>query len=365
MARRRTVEVFSLSFLDCICCGFGAVILFYTIISAQSSIDRTRNNDELTAEVNKLEEEVLVGTRNLVVLRNTLEKTETDTASAASRATRLIADLTTQRLQMSAYDATSLARRERIEKLKADIQSMEAGARRLEGGAKDQAPAGQDVKAFRDTGGDRRYITGIKMRGKRVLILLDRSASMLHEDLVNIILLRNSDEAKRRGAAKWRRAVDTTNWVVTQLPANAQFQIFAYNTRATPVLASSNGAWQNADDPLARSRNIEALNALVPAEGTSLVNAFAAIKSLSPLPDQIILITDGLPTQGKSAGLRKYIDAGARARLFDDAVGELPDKVPVDIVLLPLKGDLPAAHRFWQLARFTQGTLLMPSKDWP
>jgi len=28
------------------------------------------------------------------------------------------------------------------------------------------------------------------MRGKRVMILLDRSASMLHQDLVNVILLR-------------------------------------------------------------------------------------------------------------------------------------------------------------------------------
>jgi hypothetical protein len=59
------------------------------------------------------------------------------------------------------------------------------------------------------------------------------------------------------------------------------------------------------------------------------------------------------------------VDAGARARLFDDAVKELPNGVPVDVVLLPMKGDLPAAHRFWQLARYTDGILLMPSKDWP
>jgi hypothetical protein len=39
--------------------------------------------------------------------------------------------------------------------------------------------------------------------------------------------------------------------------------------------------------------------------------------------------------------------------------------VPVDVILLPMKGDLPAAHRFWQLTRFTNGTLMMPSKDWP
>ena len=363
--RRRSVEIFSLSFLDCICCGFGAVILFYTIISAQSSINRARNNDELTAQVNKLEEEVLVGTRNLVVLRNTLEKTESETASAATRSTRLIADLKVQRLEMAAYDATSLARRERIEKLKADVKSLEEGTRRLEGGAVDKGPPGQDIKAFRDTGGERRYITGIKMRGKRVMILLDRSASMLHQDLVNVILLRNSDETKKRAASKWRRALDTTHWIVTQLPPDAQFQVYGFNTKADAVLASSSGKWQNANDPLARSRNIEALNALVPQEGTSLVNAFAAVRAMSPLPDQVILITDGLPTQGKSAGIRKYIDAGARARLFDDAVAELPEKVPVDVVLLPMKGDLPAAHRFWQLSRFTKGTLLMPSKDWP
>jgi hypothetical protein len=363
--RRRTVEVFSLSFLDCICCGFGAVILFYTIISAQSSLDRARNNDALISEVSRLEEEVLVGTRNLVVLRNTLDKTNSETASAASKSRQLLTDMKVQQLQMAAYDATSLARRERIEKLKADIKSLEEGTRRLEGGALDKGPPGQDIKAFRNTGGDRRYITGIKMRGKRVLILLDRSASMLHQDLVNVILLRNSDDSKKRVASKWRRAIDTTNWIVTQLPANAQFQIYGFNHKTEPVLASSGGKWQDANDPLARSRNIEALNNIVPQEGTSLINAFAAIKTMSPLPDQVILITDGLPTIGKSEGFAKYIDAGKRARLFDDAVGELPDKVPVDIVLLPMKGDLPAAHRFWRLSRLTHGTLLMPSKDWP
>jgi hypothetical protein len=363
--RRRTVEVFSLSFLDCICCGFGAVILFYTIISAQSSIVRTRNNDDLTAQVNKLEEEVLIGTQNLVVLRNTLDKTTSETASASSKSRQLLTDLKVQRLQMAAYDATSLARRERIEKLKADLKSLEEGTRRLEGGALDKGPPGQDIKAFRDTGGDRRYITGIKMRGKRVLILLDRSASMLHQDLVNVMVLRNSDDLKKRTASKWRRAIDTTNWIVTQLPPDAQFQIYGFNSKTEAVLASSAGKWQDANDPLARSRNIEALNAIVPQEGTSLINAFAAIRTLSPLPDQVILITDGLPTMGKSAGFGKYIDAGKRARLFDDAIGELPEKVPVDVVLLPMKGDLPAAHRFWRLSRFTHGTLLMPSKDWP
>ena len=30
-AKRRETEVFSLSFLDCICCGFGAVLLVFLL----------------------------------------------------------------------------------------------------------------------------------------------------------------------------------------------------------------------------------------------------------------------------------------------------------------------------------------------
>jgi len=31
MIRRRTPQTFSLSFLDCICCGFGAIILLFVL----------------------------------------------------------------------------------------------------------------------------------------------------------------------------------------------------------------------------------------------------------------------------------------------------------------------------------------------
>jgi hypothetical protein len=363
--RRRNVETFGLSFLDCICCGFGAVILFYTIISAQSGIEQIRRTDDVTAEVNRLEEEVLTGTRNLVVLRNALEKTQSETASMSGRSLQVIEDLRKRREQLAVFDQTSLARREHIDKLKADIRSLEAGARRLEGGSLDRAPPGQEIRAFRGTG-ERRYITGLRMRGKHILILVDRSASMLHEDVVNVILLRNSSDVKKRAAAKWRRAIDTVSWLVTQLPPGSEYQIYGFNTRALPLIPASLGRWHDGGDPKLLAQNIEALQELVPEQGTSLVNAFTAAKALNPRPDQIILITDGLPTQGATPPtIRRYIDAGGRARLFDEAVDALPEDVPTDIVLLPMKGDLPAAHRFWRLARRNQGVLLMPSKDWP
>ena len=115
-----------------------------------------------------------------------------------------------------------------------------------------------------------------------------------------------------------------------------------------------------------RAPSSRTMDQVVPQNGTSLVNAFAAIRQLSPAPDQVILITDGLPTQGAAPpAIRRYIDARGRLRLFDDAVKALPPRTQIDVVLLPMRGDNPAAHAFWTLARRSGGTYLMPSKDWP
>jgi hypothetical protein len=55
MARRPTTT-FNLSFLDIMSCGFGAVILFYMIISAQVSVRADQENVELLGETNRMEE---------------------------------------------------------------------------------------------------------------------------------------------------------------------------------------------------------------------------------------------------------------------------------------------------------------------
>jgi len=362
---RRNVEVFSLSFLDVICCGFGAVILFYTIISAQSGIERTRKAEDLSAAVSKLEEEVITGAKNLVVLRNTLQKTESETVSASSRATQLIEELQRKREESFIYDAETLAKRERIEQLKADVKALEESSRRLEASAKVATPRGELTGAGKSRV-SRRYITGLTLKGRRILVLFDRSASMLDEDLVNIIRLRNSPAAAQQGAEKWRRATDIASWIVNEIPDASQYQIYAFNTAATPLLEGSAGEWIKGDDQGRREKLLDSMGQLAPAGGTSLINAFAAIRDMKVPPDQVILITDGLPTQGATApALRRFVDAADRAKLFDEAIRGLNKNVPVDVILLPMKGDVPAPHRFWGLARLTKGAFVMPSPDWP
>lgn len=363
---RRNFEVFSLSFLDVICCGFGAVILFYTIVSAHSGLAQSRSHDQLAAQVAKLDEEVKTGRERLVLLRNAIQRTESQTASARSRATVLIEQLKTNREESSVYDATTLAKRERIEKLKADVKALEENSRRLEASAKLASPVrGDRVGAGKNLVG-RRYITGLALKGRRVLVLIDRSASMLDDDLVNIIRLRNMPDAARLSASKWRRAVDIASWVVSELPAGAQYQIYGFNTVAAPVLAGTAGKWLSVDDDDRRAKVLEGLGTLVPTEGTSLVNALKVIREMQTPPEQVLLITDGLPTQGASPpALRRTVDAAGRVRLFDEAVRGINRNLPIDVVLLPMKGDVQAPHRFWGLARLTKGSFIMPSPDWP
>jgi hypothetical protein len=362
--KRRAFEVFTLSFLDCICCGFGAVVLFYTIVQAQKGAQEILRLQQLTGEVSKLEEEVKEGTLHLVQLRNTLEKTDEDAATAQARALRVAAELKARREQSSVFDEESLARRAHINQLKADIKSLEEGVKRLQGGALDKAPAGTRVKSFRGRG-TRKYISALQIKGKRILVLLDTSASMMDEDIVKVIRLRNQAEPARRAAQKWRRALDMVEWITAQLPDNSQFQVIGFNAKAKAVQASTSGQWLSSTDPRAINGVLTAARAITPGDGTSLVNAFLAVRTLTPEPDQIILITDGLPTQGSVPPARKFINGRERERLFDDAMKITDRKLPLDVVLLPMKGDPLAAHAFWRLARRSRGSYVIPSRDWP
>ena len=363
MRKRRAFEVFTLSFLDCICCGFGAVVLFYTIVQAHAGAKEVIRIDQLTGEVRKLEEEVKVGIRNLVLIKNALEKTDEDAEAAKARAARVAAELKKMQ-ETSVHEGDTIAKREHIYKLIADIKSLEEGNKRLQGGALDKGPAGDRIKAFRGRG-ERRYISSLRIKGKRVLVLLDTSASMMEDDVVKVIRLRNQPEAARKLAPKWRRAVDMVEWVSAQLPANSQFQVYGFNVKAKAVVADTQGKWLDSNDPRAINNVLTATRNIVPGDGTSLVNAFISARTINPQPDQIILITDGLPTQGSVPPSRKFINVRDREKLFDDAAKTVTRDMPMDIVLLPMKGDLLAAHAYWRLARKTGGSYVIPSRDWP
>ncbi len=364
MARRKT-EVFSMSFLDCITCAFGSVVLVYTLINAQGGLRAQTMDRSQRAEVSKLEEQVLEGYQKLVVLRNSMVQTDNDKVRTEGLGTRVLSETERLKVEMADSDKETLSRREAIERLKADLKSLEEGTRRLEGASKDSSATGTRVRGFVGTG-DRQYLTGLRVGGDRILLLVDVSASMLDETVVNVLRMRNMSEAKKLMSQKWRRTVSTVEWLAAQMPLEGQFQLYAFNTKTYPLVDGSEGKWLKTNDPNALTEALQKLRKTVPADGTSIENAFIALNALNPKPDNVIMITDGLPTQGASAPLmRKTIDGDARLKLFERAFAKYPRTVPFNVILMPMEGDPMAPAAFWVAARDTGGSFMSPSKDWP
>jgi hypothetical protein len=364
MARRKT-EVFSMSFLDCITCAFGSVVLVYTLINAQGGLRHITETSVNQAEVDKMEEKVLEGYQHLVVLHNSMEATKEEQVKTEGLGTRVLDETQKLKTELADSDKETLSRREAIEKLKADLKSLDEGNRRLEGATRDASSTGTRVRGFVGQG-DRQYLTGLKIGGKRVVLLVDVSASMLDETLVNVLRMRNMPESRKLLSDKWRRTLQTVDWLSAQVPLDSEFQIYAFNTKAWPLVAGSEGKWLKANDPNAMNDAVNNLRKLIPQDGTSIENAFVAMNTLTPKPDSVIMITDGLPTQGPTPPLlRKTVDGDARLKLFERAVGKYPRDVPFNVILMPMEGDPAAPSAFWQLARHTNGAFLSPSKDWP
>ena len=361
MARRR-IDVFSLSFLDVMSCGFGAVVLIFLIINhATEEQTKTVNKDRL-AEVRMLDYQVQDGEKNLFDLLERMDLLgkrldESDRQLASTRNA-----IEQRREDFEDLEKESLAHEQSLEALKTDVDTREQELERLR--AIEEANAGGRIRSF--TGeGDRQYLTGMKVGGKHILIALDVSASMLDERIVNVIRRRNMDDERKRMAPKWQRAVRTVEWIGAQLPLDANFQIYGFNTETRSLIPQAGKEWV----PLAEGRELDtgltAVKTMVPEGGTSLINLVEAITALSPLPDNVYLITDSLPTQGDREPRGATVNGRERLELYSDAIRQLPKEMPVNVIMFPMEGDPMAAAAYWNLARTTGGSFLSPSRDWP
>ncbi len=363
MARRkRETNVYSMSFLDIMACGFGAIILFFVIIQ-HATEDRT---DDLTAdlsgEVNRLETEVALEELNRAKLQQSIDEIEQEIVTSQAEADRMLEEVTDSQDALTEQEQETAARREHFNQLVTDIQAIEERLKEIQA---EQELGGEDVRNFYGSG-DRQYLTGVNVGGQRIMILLDASASMLDETIVNIIRRRHLPDRQKRRADKWQRALLTVEWITTQFPETSEFQIYTFNTRADPVLKDTRGEWLKVDQGRLLDNAVDALRERVPENGTRLHAVVEAINDMNPLPDNIFLIIDSLPTQGESPPRGPgTVDSRRRQRFFDDAVRELPRGVPINVVLFPMEGDPLASSEYWKLAVRTGGSFMSPSKDWP
>ena len=202
MARRkRQASTFNLSFLDIMSCGFGAVVLVFLIIDHSLEIELQTVNAEVLAEVDLLDEDIREGQAGLVRLRNALGEADLEIVQADGLARRITEELDEYEALIASIEESGVSDIDAVTQLKAEINQLEEKIRLLQEAA--EAEAGRSAREFVGEG-NRQYLTGLNLGGDRIIILVDTSASMLANQLINVIRLRSMDEACKSRPANGR-----------------------------------------------------------------------------------------------------------------------------------------------------------------
>jgi len=361
--KRRSFNAFSLAFLDVMFCGFGAVILFFMIINANTHERREKINYTVSGEVTKLDVEVKDAEKFLVELKNSIKEVDDELVKTQGRTHEVIETIKKNKVQLARLDKATLAKLKSIEALKADLKSIEEENQRLEGGAEERLE-GDRLRQFAGQG-QRQYLTGLKMGGERIVILVDSSASMLADRIINVLRFRNLPPEERVRAAKWQQVLYTVDWITTRIPTSSKFQIFSFNENTAATYEENGSQWLDGGNGKHLNSAVKNLFNTAPEKGTNLYKAFESIDKLSPPPDNIYLLTDGLPTKGVSTNFGNTVSAKQRKKHYRKALEKLPGGVPVNIILFHMEGDPEASSEYWKLAQRTNGAFFSPSKDWP
>jgi len=350
-AKRRETEVFRLAFLDCICCGFGAVVLVFILtLSQKKSVDQADMQDA----------------------QNRLQKAQSDVSLTQQELDRIAQVLAAAQLELQDVNAKNtqdqLKLTDRQRELLLMLQqtgAMKDALHTLLGEQK--ALPTEDFAPVPIPNIDRRqYLTGVRLEGEFVVFLVRASGSMLDENIELASARLGDSDAKKREAPKWQRTIQSLQWMLASLDPEQHFQILFFNEETTSILPTRGDEWFSTKDKKAINEIVSRLNEVVPQGGANLERAFTAIRFLPRLPDSIVLLTDGLPTRSDSLPMDGDVDETTRIRFFEIATKQLPPRIPVSTILFPfLTGDPAAPGLYWELANATRGALVSPSKSWP
>ena len=351
MAKKRRNIAFSLSFLDIMACGFGAVTLLFLILRHNAN-EIPIPDERLSSEISLLQQDIQQAEQDQVKALNSLEDIELRLVKTQGLSKRVITEIAEKEksIQEDPNNIDILRRKvKQLEEETAQIEDIEFGDK---------------VREFVGDG-NRQYLTGLTLGGERVLILIDGSASMLADTVVNALRRRNMDDVQKQKSAKWQWSLRTLEWLLAQLPPSSRFQVYVFNNQAQAMLAGTEGEWLDASDSLALESVMESTDAFVPSEGTSLSKAIDVIAEFDSKPDNLFILTDGLPTLGNTPPKKYMVTGSQRRQHFETAIAKLPRGIPVNTILFPMEGDPEAAALFWQLALDTKGAFIAPSRDWP
>jgi hypothetical protein len=163
--RRREAEVFSLSFLDCICCGFGAIILLLVLTEVDQPIVIERATRAMNGQILKLQEELFVLRGETDELHRELQGRITELREQGARLVRLQADLTNVKGEFAAGNSDAQVAGIVENELVAAYQELTAEMERLQ-----KQPRPRKAEPA---------VGGIPIDSEYVVFIIDTSGSMV------------------------------------------------------------------------------------------------------------------------------------------------------------------------------------------
>lgn len=160
--RRRDIEAFSLSFLDCICCGFGAIILLLVLSKIYEPVILEKTNEDLAQLIAKLQEELFDIRGETMVVNRALGRVELETSETRMRMTTLQRELDAVQGQYELINAEDPS-------LNIDEGELRAARQRL---TEEMLNLGPFRRAPDDAVG------GIPVDSEYILFVIDTSGSM-------------------------------------------------------------------------------------------------------------------------------------------------------------------------------------------
>ncbi len=353
MRRHRKSEAFNLAFLDIMSCGLGAVVLVFMLVKHNVS-SAPVETDLLTGDVQRLE-------LQQAKLEQTLEQLQNVSQSEAEKIAQLRAKLARLKQSLSQKELSLVQKKDQLAALKNDISSRPI--------------AQQEDLVADDRGGEENYLMGLRVEGSRVAVLVDSSASMTDETLLEIIKRKNGPVSDKKRGPKWQRTRKTVRWLLARVPKTSQVAVICYNASAKRLGKSS---WQKVDTSATLSALYKELDTIIPEGATNLQKGLQAVAGLGAT--DLYVITDGLPTTGESRygslnpfascssllGRSATISGECRVKLFRQTIKDSGlGGTKVNVILLPIEGDPDAVNEYWAWAALSGGLVISPAVNWP
>jgi len=266
---KKQLQIFSLSFLDVICCGLGAVLivlLFYSVKLRErekKASELTKQNSSLISENKNYSERLLSVSNQLILAQSKISKLEKNTVPTTEYA-KLKSELS--ELKKNKISITEYA------KLKSELSELKKN--------KISITEVKNLKEKLKKAKDRKTILGVSISKKKLIFLIDASGSM--ED--------------KKGDTRLSDAKGAFKAMLASLDSSYSIDLVWFTSDS--ISTKIKGLWKRLEkiSDIKKREGMDFITDIEPLGGTPTFGAVKYVIKTYPTAEAIVLLSDGVPT---------------------------------------------------------------------